>query len=152
MLAAGFYTFLCSLGNKHEEHEHTTNINTTCRQVFMSHGRKQNLWRDRHEKLFQLKLQKSLKSWVKCSCQLRGGIDCLMKNKTRVFVCQSSADLRSVFRTPVAEAGHQHHEGQEAVKGEDEEVHPEEEMAGKPQYKKYSQYYKYCLIIHTHKV
>lgn len=54
-----------------------------------------------------------------------------------VVVCQSSADLRSVFRTPLAEAGHQHHEGQEALQGEDEEVHPEEEMAGKLLYHNY---------------
>lgn len=48
-----------------------------------------------------------------------------------VVVSQGSTDLCSVFRTPLAEAGHQHHEGQEALQGEDEEVHPEEEVAGK---------------------
>lgn len=44
---------------------------------------------------------------------------------------QGSAVLRAVFRTPLAETGHEHHEGQEALQGEDEEVHPEEEVAGK---------------------
>lgn len=43
---------------------------------------------------------------------------------------QGSANLWSVFWTPLAKTGHQHHEGQKTLKGEDEKVHPEEEVAG----------------------
>lgn len=38
-----------------------------------------------------------------------------------------------MFPASVAETGHQHDERKETFQGEDEEVHPEEEVAGKQQ-------------------
>lgn len=45
-------------------------------------------------------------------------------------VHQGSTYLCSVFWTHLVKTGHQHHEGQKTLEGEDEEVHPSEEVAG----------------------